>query len=255
MPKSKLFASARDAVADVPNGASIAVSSFAGPGGMPHFLLLALWEQGARDLTLIANTGGLTMVSGLGSPGGKKLVDQSILVESGRVKKAIACYPVHPRPSIVTPLEQAVREGSVEMELVPMGTLVERMRAAGAGIPAFFTPTGVGTEVERGKEKRVFDGREYLMERALHADYAFVRAWKADTLGNVVYRQSSRAFGPVMLTCARVAIVEVDEVVEPGDLAPETVVTPAVYVDRIVVRPKDQAPITAEGFRQRAQRR
>lgn len=254
MPRSKVFPTAREAVADVPDGASIAVSSFAGPGGMPHFLLLALWEQGAKDLTIIANTGGLTMISGLGSPGGKKYVDQSILIEGGRVKRVIASYPVFPRPSVVTPLEQALRDGAVEMELVPMGTLVERMRSAAAGIPAFYTATGVGTEVERGKEKRTFEGREYLMERALQPDYALVRAWKADTLGNVVYRQSSRAFGPVMLAASRVAIVEVEEVVEPGTLAPEAITTPALYVDRIVVRPKDETPITAEGFQQLAQR-
>ncbi|MBM3946323.1 MAG: CoA transferase subunit A, partial [SAR202 cluster bacterium] len=221
MPWSKVSASARDAVADVTDGASIAVSSFAGPGGMPHFLLLALWEQGAKDLTLIGNTGGVTMISGLGSPGGRRFIDHSILVQSGRVKKVIASYPVHPRPSVTTALEQALRDGSAEVELTPMGTLVERMRAAGAGIPAFYTPTGVGTEVERGKEKRSFDGREYLLERALRPDYAFVRAWKADTMGNIVYRKSSRAFGPVMVAAARVAIVEVDEVVEPGALAPE----------------------------------
>ena len=244
----KILSSFRDAVADIPDGATIFIDGFGGPGGMPHFLILALWEHGARELTVVSNTAGITMTAGFGAVGGRGLIDHSILIEKGLVKKVIASFPVAGNPSRVTAFERAYREGAVDLELVPQGTLVERIRAAGAGVPAFYTPTGVGTLVEEGKEKRLFDGRECLMEHALHADFAFVRAWKGDTMGNLVYRGSSRNFNALMATAARVTIAEVDQIVQPGELDPEGIHTPALYVKRILQRPQDETPVLAETY-------
>jgi len=255
MPLNKVYPSALEAVRDIPDGAVVLMDSFGGPGGMPHFLILALREHGARNLTLVSNTAGIAMASGFGLPGGKLYIDHSVLIESGQVRKVIASFPVSPNPSRPTYADYAYRLGELEIEVVPQGTLVERLRAGGAGIPAFYTPTGVGTLVEQGKEKRVFHGREYLLEYALRGDFALLRAWKADTMGNLVYRGTSRNFNPVMATAADVVIVEVDEVVAPGELDPEVVHTPCVYVDRIVVRPKDDEPITVEGYYRRFPRR
>ncbi|MBI2935413.1 MAG: 3-oxoacid CoA-transferase subunit A, partial [Chloroflexi bacterium] len=233
----------------------IMIGSFGGPGGMAHFLILALWEHGAKELTLVSNTGGITMTGGFSvTPGLPHTIDHSILIENGLVKKLIGSFPVSASPSRVTALEKAFREGNVEVESVPQGTLAERIRAAGAGIPAFYTPTGSGTSTERGKEKRTISGREYLLEYALPGDFAFVRAWKADTLGNLIYRGSSRAFNDIMCTAARVAIAEVDEVVEPDKLDSERIDTPGLYIDRIVQRPKDWSPILAETYHRRTGR-
>lgn len=255
MPINKIVPSFREAVADIPDGATIFVDGFAGPGGMPHFLILALWEHGAKDLTIISNTAGIAMVGGFGMPRGRRYIDHSILIENGQVRKVIASFPVTPNPSVLCAAERAWREGKVIIETVPQGTLVERIRAGGAGIAAFYTPTGVGTPLEQGKEKRVFHGREYLLETALTADYALIRAWKADRLGNLVYRGTSRNFNAVMATAARITIAEVDEVVEVGALDPEHVHTPALYVKRIVVRPKDETPILAETYERRKRER
>ncbi|MBI4233870.1 MAG: 3-oxoacid CoA-transferase subunit A [Chloroflexi bacterium] len=248
MPIDKLCASARDAVADIPHGAVILLDGFGGPGGMAHFLLLALREHGAKELTIVSNSAGITMAAGFGTPQGKSYIDHSILIENRQVRRVIASFPVAGSPSRVTAFERAFRRGEVELEVVPQGTLVERIRAGGAGIAAFYTPTGAGTLVAQGKEKRAFNGREYLLEHALKGDYAFVRAWKADRLGNLVYRGTSKNFNAPMATAARVTIAEVDEVVEPGELDPEAVDTPALYVKRIVVRPRDETPIMVEGY-------
>ena len=160
---NKVFHSFSNAVADIPDGATVFIDGFGGPGGMAHFLILALWQHGARNLTVVSNTAGITMAAGFGAVGGPGLIDHSILIQDGLVKKVIASFPVAGNPSRVTAFERAYREGTVELELVPQGTLVERIRAAGAGIPAFSTPTGVGTLVEEGKEKRLFQGQEHLM--------------------------------------------------------------------------------------------
>lgn len=255
MAINKVIPSFRAAVADIPDGATIFIDGFGGPGGMPHFLILALWEHGARNLTIISNTAGIAMAAGFGMPGGKRYIDHSILIENGQVRKVIASFPVTANPSILCAAERAWREGKLEIETVPQGTLVERIRAGGAGIAAFYTPTGVGTLLERGKEKRVFNGREYLLETALTADYAFIRAWKADRLGNLVYRGTSRNFNAPMATAARITIAEVDEVVEVGGIDPDHVHTPALYVKRIVVRPKDDSPILAETYEARKRER
>ncbi len=240
MSKNKVYPGFAEAVADIADGASIMIGGFGGAGGMPENLLLALRDQGATQLTIIANTAGLGATFGV-QPG-KSYVDASILSESGQVRKAIASFPVSPSPSRPTAFEKLYLAGKVELEMVPQGTLAERIRAAGAGIGAFFTPVGVGTVVEEGKEKRVIGGREMVLETALGADYALIRAHKADTLGNVVYRGTSRSFSPIMAMAARTTIVEVDEIVPAGGLDPECIVTPGIFVQRIVRRPKKDAP-------------
>mgnify|MGYP005854829243 CR=1 FL=1 len=255
VPVNKVYPSPQAAVADILAGATVFVDGFGGPGGMPHFLILALWERGVKGLTVVSNTAGIAMEAGFGMPGGKMYIDHSILIENDQVKKVIASFPVAANPSRPVAAERAFREGKLEIETVPQGTLVERIRAAGAGIPAFYTPTGAGTWVEHGKEKRVFNGRECLLEHALPADFALLRAWKADRLGNLVYRGTSRNFNAVMATAARVVIAEVDEILEAGELDPNIIHTPFIYVDRLVRRPKDDTPILAETYRARLRER
>ncbi|MBI4201321.1 MAG: 3-oxoacid CoA-transferase subunit A [Chloroflexi bacterium] len=230
---NKVVASFAEAVKDIPDGAVIMIGGFGGPGGMPQRLILALRDQGARGLTLISNTGGLP---GFGAPPGEPARMHNVLVENSQVKRLIASFPVTVSPSRPNAVELAFREGKIEVEVVPQGTLAERIRAAGAGIPAFYTPTGARTVVAQGRETRIFDGRECLLEHALKADYAFIRAFRADALGNLVYKGSSRSFNAIMATAADVTIAEVDEILEPGGLDPEAVVTPGIYVDRIVKR-------------------
>ena len=234
MAINKVVSSVAEAVADIPDGAWLMIDGFAGPGGTPQNLIRALREQGARDLTIISNTAGLASIIGFGTIPGDRPVDIGVLVDNEQVKKVIASFPVSPSPSRPTSYERAYREGKVELELVPQGTLAERIRAGGAGIPAFYTPTGVGTGLAEGKETRVFDGRPHLLEHALYADYALLRGDAADTLGNVVYRGTSQNFNGVMATAARTTVVEVERIVEPGGLNPAAVHTPGIYVKRIV---------------------
>jgi len=230
---SKVVSSTAEAVADIPDGAVVMLDGFAGPGGTPQNLIRALRDQGARDLTIISNTAGLASVIGFGTVAGDRPTDMGVLVDNDQVKKVIASFPVSPSPSRPTSFERAYREGKVDLEVVPQGTLAERIRAGGAGIRAFYTPTGVGTQMAEGKESREFEGRQYLLEHALTADFALLKGHKADTLGNVVYRGTSQNFNAVMATAAGTTVVEVDEIVEPGDLS--SVDTPGIYVDRIVV--------------------
>ncbi len=239
---AKVFGSGREALADVPDGATVMIDGFAGPGGTPHYLLTSLRDHGAKKLTIISNTAGIARVVNFGTPPGKQAIDHTILIDNGQVSKAVASYPVSPSASNPTAFELAYRRGDVELELVPQGTLAERLRAGGAGVAAFCTPTGVGTLIAEGKETRVIDGKAYVLEQALRADFCIIRGHKADTLGNVVYKGTSRNFNSVMAPAADVTIVEVDEVVEPGELGPEEIVTPGVYVNRIVVRPRDFSP-------------
>lgn len=222
-----------EAVADIPDGAVIMMDGFGGPGGMPQRLILALRDLGAKNLTIISNTAGLP---GFGAIAGEPVVTHDILVERGQVRKVVASFPVSPSPSRPNAFELAYRQGEIELELVPQGTLAERIRAGGAGIPAFYTPTGAGTPIAQDKEIRTIDGREYVLEYALQADYAFIRADKADPLGNLVYKGTSRNFNAIMATAARVTIAEVDEIVGLGALDSEVVVTPAIFVKRIVKR-------------------
>ena len=235
----KVYESGPLAVGDIPNEATIMIDGFAGPGGMAHYLLVSLRDQGAKDLTIISNTAGIARVINFGTPPGRQAIDHSILIDNNQVRKAIASYPVSPSASRPSAFELAYRKGEVELELVPQGTLAERLRAGGAGIGGFYTPTGAGTQIAEGKETRTIDGKEYLLERGLRADFCLIRGYKADTLGNVVYKGTSRNFNSVMAPAAAVTIVEVDEIVAPGDLDPELIVTPGIYVSRVVRRPPE----------------
>ena len=216
--------SAAEAVADVADGATILVGGFGVLQGWPHELLFALRDQEVKDLTLICNSAGFGPLS------------PQILSENGQIKKLIASFGGYSYRT--TPLSEQIGRGEVEFEMVPQGTLVERIRAGGAGIPAFFTPTGVGTVVEEGKEKRVFNGREYLLETALRADFALIRAHKADIVGNLVYRRTARNFNPPFATAADITLAEVDEIVEPDQLDPEAIATPGIFVQRLIQREK-----------------
>jgi 3-oxoadipate CoA-transferase alpha subunit len=198
--------------------------------GVPFNLIKALLEQGAKNLTLVANTTG-----GAQQP---RMPDIGMLVENGRVRKVICAFTAATRPTDVLPFTRYYEAGEIEAELVPQGTLAERMRAAGAGIPAFYTPTGVGTELAEGRETRVINGREYLLEYALPLDYAFVRAARADAFGNLQFHRSQRNFNPVMATAARITIAEVDEDIMPvGSIDPDQVHTPGIFVQRLVKVP------------------
>jgi 3-oxoacid CoA-transferase len=220
MPTKQVCKTALEAVADVRDGASILVQSFGPPQAWPTDLLLALRERQVRDLTIICN-----------SPAGGPTSLQ-ILGELHQIRKLICTYAI--LPISPTPIADQIRAGEIELELVPQGTLVERVRAGGAGLAAFYTPTGVGTAVAQGKEERLFDGRPYILEQAIRADYAFLQAHQADALGNVTYRRGGRNFGPAFATAATTTIAEVKEIVPIGAIDPEAVVTPGIFVDRIV---------------------
>ncbi len=239
---NKVFATAEEALRDVSDGAIVNVDGFGGPGGMAHYLMIALRDKGTRGLTMISNTAGIARVARFGVPEGLTAIDHTILVENGQVAKAIASYPVSPSINRPTAFERAYQEGESDLEVSPQGTLAERLRSGGAGVGAFYTPTGVGTLLGDGKELREIDGRQYVLEQQIIADFCIIRGHKADTLGNMVYKGTSRNFNPVMATAAKITVVEVDEIVQPGDLSPEEIVTPGLYVDRIVLRPPGFSP-------------
>ena len=210
--------SAAEAVAGIEDGSTVLVGGF-GMAGMPVHLVDALIEQGARDLTVVSNN------AGNGDTG------LAALLAKGRVRKVICSFP---RQTDSWVFDGLYRAGKIELEVVPQGNLAERMRAAGAGIGAFDTPTGLGTPLAEGKETREIDGRRYVLEDPIRGDVALIGAHRSDRMGNLVYRKTARNFGPVMATAARLVIVEVTEVVETGALDPEAVVTPSIYVDRVV---------------------
>ena len=210
----KTVSSPELAVAGIADGSTVLVGGF-GPSGVPEALIDALLAQGARDLTIVSNH------AGNGETG------LAALLAAGRVRRIVCSYPRH-KDSYV--FDRLYRAGKIELELVPQGTIAERLRAAGAGIPAFFTPTAYGTALAEGKETRVFDGRPYVLERALHGDVALVCAERGDRWGNLVYRKAARNFGPVMAMAARRTIAQVREIVPLGALDPEAIVTPGVYV-------------------------
>jgi len=233
MPWNKVFASSDDAVADVFDGATVMIGGFGSFGGLPIGLIVALAKQGAKNLTVIANQGGVGLeLSKRIKPDGYQ--DIGALYAKGQVKKFIGSVPALGGMPPTSPLEMQHREGKVEIEMVPQGTLAERIRAGAGGLGGFYTPTGVGTAVEAGKERKVINGREYLLELPLTADFALIKAHKADSLGNLVYRGTARCFNPVMAMAAKVTIVEVDKIVQPGELDPEVIVTPHLFVSRIV---------------------
>jgi len=214
----RIATSAADAVAEITDGSTVLIGGF-GNAGQPMELIDALMDCGAKDLTVVNNNAGQAD-AGL-----------ALLIKERRVKKIICSFP---RQSDSWHFDEAYRAGDIELELVPQGNLAERIRAAGAGIGGFFTPTGYGTLLAEGKETRVIDGRGYVLETPIHADFALIKALKADTFGNLVYRKTARNFGPIMATAAKAAIVQVDEVVEVGSIDPEHVITPGIYVDTVV---------------------
>jgi 3-oxoacid CoA-transferase A subunit len=237
---NKVFSTFREAVADIPDGATIMIGGFGHAVDKPQNLIAALRDQGSRNLTMIVNGAGGAGKLGIGSLGGKPFIDEEILVETRQVKKAICSVPASLVMSKPSAFEKQFLSGEVELEYVPQGTLVERIRAGGAGLGAFYTPTGVGTLVEKGKEKRTIDGKEMLLEFALRADYALIKAYRADTMGNLIYRGIVRSFNAVMAAAAKVTIAEVEQIVPAGELDPETVVTPGIFVNRIVEIPREK---------------
>jgi 3-oxoacid CoA-transferase subunit A len=230
----KLVASADAAVADIPDGATVMVSGF-GLCGNPENLIAALHRKGVKDLTVVSNNCGTTDL-GLG-----------VLLKARQIRKIVASYVGENKE-----FERQYLNGELEVELVPQGTLAERIRAGGAGIGGFYTATGVGTKVAEGKETRVIGGREYLLEMPLRADFALVYAWKADRWGNLVFRKTTRNFGPMMCSAARTTIVEAPQVVAAGELDPDLVHTPGIYVKRVVKGEKYEKWIERRTVRPRA---
>jgi 3-oxoacid CoA-transferase subunit A len=224
----KVVSSAAAAVADIPEGAVLMAGGF-GLCGIPERLIAALAERGTGGLTFISNNAG---VDGFGL---------GLLLDRGQIKKMISSYVGENKE-----FARQFLSGELEVDLVPQGTLAERVRAGGAGIPAFYTPTGVGTPVAEGKEVRVFDGRSYVLETALRADFALIKAWKGDRHGNLVFRATARNFNPMMATAARITIAEVEELVEPGQLDADQVHTPGIFVQRVVL---------GSGYEKRIERR
>jgi len=230
---NKVVANPADAIRDIPDGATIMMGGF-GLCGIPENLIAAIRQQGTKNLTIISNNAGVDLF-GIG-----------MLLQTRQVRKMISTYVGENEL-----FETLVLSGELELELVPQGTFSERIRAGGAGIPAFYTPTGYGTLVAEGKETREFNGRMYVLERALTADFAFVKAWKGDSLGNLVYRKTARNFNPVMATAAHVTIAEVEHLLEPGGLEPDSIHTPAIYVQRILKGPQYEKRIEKRTVRKR----
>ncbi len=230
---NKHVSSPAEALADVFDGAIVMVSGF-GEAGSPIELIHTLIDQGAKDLTIVSNNCGSGEV-GLAA-----------LLQAGRVRKVVCSFP---RTANSTVFPDLYHGGKIELELVPQGTLAERIRAGGAGIPAFYTPAAVGTPLADGKESREFDGKTYVMERGLKADFALIKGKAADTHGNVIYNKTARNFGPIMAMGSKTAIVQVEEVVEPGSIDPEVVVTPGIFVDRVVHvgNPAHESELVAAG--------
>ena len=222
---NKVFANATDAIADLPDGATVLVSGF-GLSGNPEHLIRALHARGSRNLTVISNNCGTTN-DGLG-----------VLLQARQVRKMVASYVGENKE-----FERQFLAGELEVELNPQGTLAERIRAGGAGIPAFFTPTGADTDVAAGKEEREFAGKRCVLETALRGDFALVKAWKGERWGNLVYRKTARNFAPMMAAAGAITIAEVEELVEPGQIPPDQVHTPGIYVQRIFQGSEWKKPI------------
>ncbi len=215
----KICPSLQQAVADIQNGATVMIGGF-GNAGMPAALVDALIEQGARELTIVNNN------AGNGDTG------LAALLKAGQVRKIICSYP---RQTDSHVFDALYCSGKIELELAPQGNLAERIRAAGAGIGGFFSPTGYGTLLAQGKETRLIDGRHYVLESPIHADFAFIKALHGDRWGNLVYRKAARNFGPIMAMAAKCTVAQVDRVVALGDLDPEVIITPGIFVQRVVL--------------------
>jgi len=225
---NKIVQSMAEAMADIRDGSVVLVGGF-GSIGQPNALIAGLIEQGAKDLTVVANNSGVGYV-GLAA-----------LLDTGRVRKIVCSFPRTADPVV---FERLWREGKIELECVPQGTMAERMRAAGAGIPAFYTATAVGTKLAEGKEEREIAGRRYILEAALPGDVALVEAWEADRWGNLTYKSSARNFNPVMAAAAKLTIVQSQHIVELGELDPEKIATPGIYVDRVLHVPYGEPTVT-----------
>jgi 3-oxoacid CoA-transferase subunit A len=230
---NKVVRDAAEAIADVQDGATIMLGGF-GLCGIPENLITALRDKGTKNLTIISNNAG---VDGRGA---------GLLLEARQIRRIIATYVGENKL-----LEEFAISGDLQMELIPQGTFSERMRAGGAGIAGFYTPTGYGTLVADGKETREFNGRMYVLEQALTADFAFVKAWKGDRWGNLLYRKTARNFNPVMATAARITIAEVEHLVDVGELEADHIHTPAIYVKRILQGPKYEKRIEKRTVRKR----
>ena len=244
---NKVVPSFDEAVADVADGSIILIGGFGPANGVPSYLIRALHKKGSKNLTIACNTPGQGRATGNrpAPPPGAPVPrtppnhdNAGLLIQNFQVSKAIAAFPGTPRPGFPSPLHDQARAGTLTIEMVAQGTLAERIRAAKAGIPAFYTRTGAGTLLAKGKEVRVFNGKEYLLEYALQGDFSLIRARKADRRGNLVFKGTSRNFNGAMAGASRITIAEVDELVEVGDLDPESIATPGIYVQRVVVRPK-----------------
>jgi 3-oxoadipate CoA-transferase alpha subunit len=237
MPINKIVASFDEAVADIPDGATIMIGGFGTVISTPTCLLEALARKGVKNLTTVSNTTGFGSDLWRASGAFKFTEDMDILVRNGQIKKGIVAAPV--TAVVQNNFEKLLRAGKVEVEMVPQGTLAERIRAAKAGLGGVYVPTGVGTIVEKGKEKKVIDGKTYLLELPIKADFALIKASKGDRWGNLIYRRTSRTFNATMAGAAKVTIAEVDEIAELGSFDPDIIITPGIYVDRVVARPKD----------------
>ncbi|MFK7602095.1 CoA transferase subunit A [Deinococcus sp. SM5_A1] len=232
---NKVFSSAAEALADVmADGQTVAVGGF-GLCGIPEALILALRDSGAKNLTAVSNNAG---VDGFGL---------GLLLETRQISKMVSSYVGENKE-----FERQYLAGELELEFAPQGTLAERMRAGGAGIPGFYTKTGVGTAVAEGKEEKEFDGERYILERGIVADVSLVKAWKADTGGNLVYRKTAQNFNPVVATCGRITVAEVEEIVEVGQLDPDSIDTPGIYVQRVVLNATPEKRIEQRTVRQNA---
>jgi len=229
----KVFGSLEEAIQDIPDGATIGFPGFFTCGN-PIYLVKALAKSGVKNLTIVV------MQLGVGNE------EINELLANGQVKKAICNYPFYRSASRKSLFESLLNQNKIECELFPMGTFVEKMRAAGSGIPAFYTPTGVGTYVSEGKESRTLNGKEYLLEYALPLDYAFIHAWKADRMGNVVFHKTARNYNPDMAKAARITIVEAENIVETGEIDPDLVHLPSIYVKRVVKVDRPKIKVTIE---------
>ena len=233
----KIYSNFDQAVSDISDGASVMMMSFLGPGGSPQNLILALRNQGAKELDVYPcpNFG----ISGAlkNKPGYQEFVQPDVLMVNGQVKSAHVTWS-RAVTGEYSAFEQAALAGEVEVEMIPLGIYAHRLRAGGTGVGAFYSPVGVGTVHEKGREKRVIDGKDYLLEYPIRADFGFVRALKADKMGNLVYGGTARCFNPLIAKACDTTIAEVDEIVEVGELDAEQIITPGIYIDRIVEIPE-----------------
>ena len=223
-----------EAVKEIKDGSSIMIGGFGGSGDMPTNLILALSNTKTKNLTIISNTGGLPgfgLIQNQQPP-----INHDILIKNKQVSKIISSFPVSPSPSLKNALEEIYKEENIQIELIPQGTLAEKIRAGGAGIRAFYTPTGVNSFPSENKEIRLFNNHKYLLEEWLQADFSFIRAHKADTLGNLINKGTSKNFNPLMATASNVTIVEAEEIVKPDQLQPEQITTPGIFVNKLVRR-------------------